>query len=141
MLRVKEVSELLNIPISKIHYYEKEGLIKPVRGENLYRYYSEEDISYLKFAIVMKRIGLSIPEIKKIIFNYRTSESDPDVYHDSQTFFENEIKERQKKIEKEKLIISILQNLPLFDNYSLEKKRILTKNLIDKLYKHGIFME
>lgn len=121
MLKVKEVSELLNISISKIHYYEKEGLIKPTRGENRYRYYSEEDITYLKFAIVMKRIGMSISEIKKIIFNYRASELDPDVYHDSRTFFENEIKERQKQIEREKLIISILRNLPLFDNYSLEK--------------------
>lgn len=48
-MKIKELEELLGIPRATIRFYEKQGLIKPVRiRENEYRDYSDEDIAKLK---------------------------------------------------------------------------------------------
>lgn len=43
-MTIKEVEKCLDIPRATVRYYEKEGLIDPIREENGYRDYSEEDV-------------------------------------------------------------------------------------------------
>jgi|GEM_PF-456655 Predicted transcriptional regulators len=66
-MKVKEVEELLQITRANIRFYEKEGLLKPDRVQNGYRSYSEEDIEQLKKIILFRKLGVSIPDIKKIL--------------------------------------------------------------------------
>ena len=47
-MTIKEIEELAGMPRANIRYYEAEGLLSPVRSENGYRDYSEEDLSILK---------------------------------------------------------------------------------------------
>lgn len=41
--QMKEFSELTEIPIETLRYYEREGIIQPKRNALNYRVYSEED--------------------------------------------------------------------------------------------------
>lgn len=45
-MRINEIEKLLDVPASLIRFYEREGLLNPVRLENGYRDYSEAEINY-----------------------------------------------------------------------------------------------
>ena len=63
-MTIKEVEQELEIPRATVRFYEKEQLISPVRNGNTYREYSDEDIATLKKVIILRKIGLSVSEIK-----------------------------------------------------------------------------
>ena len=42
-MTIKEVEKILEIPKATIRFYEKEELVKPQRGSNTYREYTEAD--------------------------------------------------------------------------------------------------
>lgn len=62
-MTIKEVEILLDIPRATIRFYEKEGLVEPIREENGYRAYSEEDVEKLKKIIILRKIGVSVEDI------------------------------------------------------------------------------
>lgn len=66
-MTIKELEQELEIPRATIRFYEKENLIAPKRGDNSYREYSEEDIITLKKIIILRKIGLSIADIKNVL--------------------------------------------------------------------------
>lgn len=62
---IGEVSEMLNISISTLRYYDKEGLLPLVNrtGGNI-RVFDETDIECLKMIECLKTTGLQLKEIK-----------------------------------------------------------------------------
>ena len=66
-MKINEVEKLLEIPKATIRFYEKEGLIIPQRNENSYREYSDEDVEILKKIIVLRKIGVAVEDIKKVL--------------------------------------------------------------------------
>ena len=64
---VRQVSDLLQIPKDTLIYYDKFELVQPRRGENGYRYYTDNDISELKFIEVSKNNDFSLKEIKRYL--------------------------------------------------------------------------
>lgn len=48
-------------------YYENEGLVKPSRDNNNYRCYNQDDISKIKFILLLREMDVTIEEIKQII--------------------------------------------------------------------------
>lgn len=66
-MTIKEVEQELGIPRATIRFYEKEELINPKRGGNSYREYSDEDVAVLKKVIVLRKIGLSVSDIKAFL--------------------------------------------------------------------------
>lgn len=71
---IRAVSEQLNISKHALRYYDKIHLLCPTRGENNYRYYTEQDVLDLQYVEVMKFAGFSLAEIKKVISNKRTAD-------------------------------------------------------------------
>ena len=65
-MKINEVEKLLNIPKATIRFYEKEGLLTPQRNENSYREYSDTDIEALKKIIILRKIGVSVDDIKQV---------------------------------------------------------------------------
>jgi len=65
-MNIKEVEKLLSISRSNIRFYEKQGLLKPNRGQNNYRDYSDADIATLKKIIVLRKLGFSVEEISEM---------------------------------------------------------------------------
>lgn len=66
-MTIKELEQELEIPRATIRFYEKEKLIAPKRGDNSYREYSEEDVVILKKIVILRKIGLSVSDIKNLL--------------------------------------------------------------------------
>lgn len=68
MLR-NEVQNKTGLTRKAIEYYEGKGIIDPVRLENGYRDYSEKDVEILEKVALFTKLGLSLKEIREIIFD------------------------------------------------------------------------
>ena len=66
-MKINEAEELLGISKANIRFYEKQGLLTPSRGENRYRDYSGEDIDRLRQIIILRKLGVSVQDIGKIL--------------------------------------------------------------------------
>jgi DNA-binding transcriptional MerR regulator len=64
---IKDVCRECKLTKKSVEYYEQEGLICPKIENNGYRNYSDEDISVLKEIGVLRKLGISIAEIKNIL--------------------------------------------------------------------------
>ena len=62
-----EVEEMLDITKKTLIYYENEGLVKPLRDNNNYRCYNQDDVSKIKFIPLLREMDVAIEEIKQII--------------------------------------------------------------------------
>lgn len=63
-MRISEAAELTGLSISNIRFYEKKGLLEPVRSEeSKYRNYSQEDIRRMKLIVLYRKMNLSIETI------------------------------------------------------------------------------
>lgn len=67
-MTIKEVEAYTGLSRSNIRFYEKEGLIAPVRTENNgYRNYSEEDVEDIKKIACLRTLGISVEKIHEIM--------------------------------------------------------------------------
>ena len=66
-MQIKAFSEKLQVSIDTIRFYEKQGLLQPIRLDNGYRHYDESCEAQLKMVIVLKKLGFSIKENAKAI--------------------------------------------------------------------------
>ena len=64
---INEVCKLTGLTKKAIEYYEKQGLIKPIKSDNGYRNYSQEDIALLNEISLYRKLDISIKDIKVII--------------------------------------------------------------------------
>ena len=65
--RIGEVSKHTGLSLRTIRYYEEEGLIASERSAGGQRWYTDQDIVYLKRIIELKGLGFSLSEIRRII--------------------------------------------------------------------------
>lgn len=67
---VNKVSQLTDVTIKTLHYYQKIGLLIPTKiGVNNYRYYSVDDIKRLQEILVYRTMNFSLNEIHEILNN------------------------------------------------------------------------
>lgn len=66
-MRISDVAEVVNIPVSTIRYYERKGIIpKPARhGRN--RSFSDKDIRAIQFVRDAQSVGFSLKEISELL--------------------------------------------------------------------------
>lgn len=67
MYLIKKVSEISGVSVRTLHHYDKIGLLSPQKQENGYRYYSEEDMSYLQMILFYKYLGFPLKMIKELL--------------------------------------------------------------------------
>lgn len=65
-MTIKELEQELGLDRANIRFYEKEGLIHPARLANGYRDYSQEDLNELRRIRLLRRLGVSIEEIRAL---------------------------------------------------------------------------
>lgn len=65
-MTTKEVCKKLNITPKALIIYEDYGILTPKRDANNYRNYSKEDILKLREVILLKKLGFSLRDIKKL---------------------------------------------------------------------------
>ena len=64
MMLIREVCEAASVTKKAVEYYIEQKLIDPGISENGYRDFSDEDIGRLKKIAVLRKLGLSIEEIR-----------------------------------------------------------------------------
>jgi len=65
---IKEVSEMTNLSIPTLRYYDREGLLPTLqRKESGYRVFSDIDLSMIEILECFKKSGLQIKEMKHFI--------------------------------------------------------------------------
>ena len=62
----KEMESRSGVPRANIRYYEAEGLLTPARSGNGYRDYSEEDLRTLEKIKLLRRLGVTIEELRAL---------------------------------------------------------------------------
>ena len=65
-MNIKAIEERSGLTRANIRYYEQEGLIAPARRENKYRDYSEEDLETLLRIALLRNLGFSLDEIRRL---------------------------------------------------------------------------
>lgn len=65
-MNIREIEQQLGIPRANVRYYEKEGLLRPARGENNYRNYSDEDIETLKKIKLLRQLDMPVDTIRAV---------------------------------------------------------------------------
>lgn len=115
MYKIKKVSEMSGVSVRTLHHYDKMGLLSPQKKENGYRYYSEEDMSFLQMILFYKYLGFSLKKIKELL----KKEDIEILYH-----LKNQLKLMQK--EKQKLL-TLIKTLEMTIDSQERKMTMSTK--------------
>lgn len=100
MYTIGQVSEMYQIPISTLRYYDKEGFFPTLERQGNIRKFSDTELEALHVIECLKKSGLEIKEIKQF-FKWVTegSSSYPDrkkLFEARKNAVENEIKSLEK---------------------------------------------
>ena len=66
LLAISEMSELFNVTLRTLRFYEEKGLLNPVR-RGARRFYRSRDVSRMRVILQAKKIGLTLAEVRRII--------------------------------------------------------------------------
>lgn len=67
MYTIGQVSEMFNLPISTLRYYDKQGLFPEMVRESGIRKFSDTEIEALRVIECLKKSGLEIKDIKQFM--------------------------------------------------------------------------
>lgn len=65
-MQIRDIEAKTGLDRATIRFYEKEGLIRPLRQENGYRIYSDADFTTLMKVKLLRQLGLSLEQIKDL---------------------------------------------------------------------------
>ena len=110
-ITIQEVANNFSLSKDTLRYYEKEGLIDPVKkNKSGIREYTEEDLKRIEFIKCMRSSGLSIEVLKKYVELFNKGKSTVKERKDLL------IGQREKLLEKQEDIKKTLDRL----NYKIE---------------------
>lgn len=113
-MNIKDVERLTKISSQNIRFYEKAGLIHPVRNqENRYRKYEEEDIRRLKLIKMLRMLDMPVEKIRQVLDGEKQLDSS----------LEEQKVALEKKIQDAKYAIVMCEKLKKEDN-SIEDIRV-----------------
>ncbi|MGX7073346.1 MerR family transcriptional regulator [Falseniella ignava] len=67
MYHIKEAAQLSGVSVKTLHHYDKIGLLVPLKSENGYRSYSQEDLERLQVILYYKYLGFSLEKIAELL--------------------------------------------------------------------------
>ncbi|MBY6088910.1 Cu(I)-responsive transcriptional regulator [Pseudooceanicola sp. 502str34] len=73
-MNIGDVAEASGLSAKTIRYYEDIGLIRPGRGENGYRRFSDTDLHKLSFLSRSRSLGFSIDDCRALLALYEDRE-------------------------------------------------------------------
>ena len=117
-MKIGEVSKKLNISITALRYYDKIGLVSPVKN-GYSRDYSERDLERLYFVDIFQKAFFSVDNIKKLFLlddKYKSLKEiehmDPDDLKDLKELIvsnSNEIDEKIKNLKEAKMLLDAME--------------------------------
>ena len=67
MYTIGQVSEMFELPVSTLRYYDKEGLFPDIKRISGIRKFDEKEIEAIRVIECLKRFGMEIKDIKKFM--------------------------------------------------------------------------
>ncbi|HSC34072.1 MAG TPA: MerR family transcriptional regulator [Thermodesulfobacteriota bacterium] len=119
-LKISRASQLTGLSRHTLRYYEKIGLIDPVkRAEDGHRYYTENDISWIEFLNRLRITGMPISQMKIFADLRRRGASTTRERREMLEDFKNDLYERLTDLNRH--LVAIEQKVKQYRE--LEKKR------------------
>lgn len=97
MYTIGQVSEMFDLPVSTLRYYDKEGLFPELSRTSGIRQFSENEIEALRVIECLKKTGLQIKDIKQFMSWCMEGSS---TYTKRKELFENQKKQVEAEITK-----------------------------------------
>lgn len=72
MYLIKEAAAISGVSVRTLHHYDRIGLLVPHKGENGYRYYTEEDLEALQSILFYKYLGFSLNDTRDLLERAKT---------------------------------------------------------------------
>ena len=95
MFTIGQVSEMFDLPVSTLRYYDKEGLFPELNRTSGIRQFTEKEVETLRVIECLKKTGLQIKDIKLFISWCIEGSS---TYLKRKELFENQKKQVEKEI-------------------------------------------
>jgi len=75
LMKIGDIVNRFNISHKSLHYWENAGILNPIRGENDYRYYDDENLGKIKKIVALRKLSLPIPVIHEILNSQTPNEA------------------------------------------------------------------
>ena len=102
MYTIGQVSEMYNLPISTLRYYDKEGFFPNLMRKGNIRYFSDVELEAIRIIECLKQSGLEIKEIKQffqwVVEGPSSYEKRKELFETRKATVEDEIKAMQKTL-------------------------------------------
>lgn len=95
MFTIGQVSEMFDLPVSTLRYYDKEGLFPELNRTSGIRQFTEKEVEALRVIECLKKTGLQIKDIKLFMSWCMEGSS---TYLKRKELFENQKKQVEKEI-------------------------------------------
>ena len=126
MYTIGQVSQMFNIPISTLRYYDKEGFFPNLKRSSGIRRFGEQDIEALKVIECLKESGLELKDVKQFI-EWATKGSS--TYKNRKELFE------KRKIAVEQEIKKLQKTLNILEYKCWYYDKAIKDGTEDKIYK------
>ena len=126
MYTIGQVSQMFNIPISTLRYYDKEGFFPNLKRSSGIRRFGEQDIEALKVIECLKESGLELKNVKQFI-KWATKGSS--TYKNRKELFE------KRKIAVEQEIRKLQKTLNILEYKCWYYDKAIKDGTEDKIYK------
>lgn len=125
---IKEAAQMLNIPISTIRYYDKEGLLPSLeRKSSGYRAFSERDIETLKIVLWLKKAHMPLKEIARFIQLLKEGDAS---LHQRLELFERRRQAMERQLSEDQAVLD-------FINYKCNYYRAAVEAGTEKIHRGG----
>ena len=102
MYTIGQVSEMYNLPISTLRYYDKEGFFPNLMRKGNIRYFSDVELEAICIIECLKQSGLEIKEIKQffqwVVEGPSSYEKRKELFETRKATVEDEIKAMEKTL-------------------------------------------
>lgn len=126
MYTIGQVSEMFNIPISTLRYYDKEGFFPNLKRSSGIRRFGEQDIEALKVIECLKESGLELKDVKQFI---KWATKGNSTYKNRKELFE------KRKIAVEQEIRKLQKTLNILEYKCWYYDKAIKDGTEDKIYK------
>lgn len=106
MYTIGQVSEMYDLPVSTLRYYDKEGLFPNIQRSSGIRKFSDKEIEALRVIECLKKSGLEIKDIKKFM---QWSEMGSETYPQRKELFAKQKEAVETEINKLEKVLSMLK--------------------------------
>ena len=106
MYTIGQVSEMFDLPISTLRYYDKEGLFPNLHRESGIRKFGETEIEALRVIECLKKSGLEIRDIKKFM---QWCVQGSETYEQRRELFVKQMEKVENEIERMNRVLDLLR--------------------------------